>query len=172
MIVSGPRETPRVSRGKLVVASALARGWFLPAGVLQAMSLNTTNSGAARADSRVMTEEQIAAQLIAERERLEQAADLAQPPIRHFRRPEERSFTAEERPRVTILFGGLTWKHEKLIQAVFHGSGYRCETLPNPSLAAYHLGRGFGNPGQCNPAYFTVGNLVQYLRGLEARGLS
>ena len=89
-----------------------------------------------------------------------------------FRRPAERPFTAEERDHVTILFGGLTWKHEKLIQAVFQGSGYRCQPLSTPTLASYHLGRCFGNPGQCNPTYFTVGNLIQYLRDLEAQGLS
>ena len=141
------------------------------------MTFNTMNSGESSPkletpNTVTMTEEEIASQLIAERERLEQAAGLAQAQIRHFRRPEERPFTAEERQRVTILFGGLTWKHEKLIQAVFHGSGYRCECLPNPSLAAYHLGREFGNAAQCNPTYFTVGNLIRYLRGLEARGLS
>ncbi len=90
----------------------------------------------------------------------------------HFRRPTERPFTAAERDRVTILFGGFTWKHERLIQGVFQGCGYRCEPLPNPTLASYHLGRAFGNPGQCNPTYFTVGNLIQYLRELETRGLS
>ena len=136
------------------------------------MSFSAMDSGEARPDSGIMTEEEIASRLIAERERLELAAGLAQPRIRHFRRPEERPFTAEERQRVTILFGGLTWKHEKLIQAVFHGSGYRCENLPDPNLAAYHLGREFGNPAQCNPTYFTVGNLIQFLRGLEARGLT
>ena len=119
-----------------------------------------------------MAEEKIASQLVAERQRLEQAAGLAEVRVRQFHRPEERPFIAEERQRVTILFGGLTWKHEKLIQAVFHGNGYRCEDLPNPDLAAYHLGREFGNPAQCNPTYFTVGNLIQYLRGLEAGGLS
>ena len=90
----------------------------------------------------------------------------------HFRRPTERPFTAAERDHVTILFGGFTWKHEKLIQAVFQGCGYHCQPLPNPRLSSYHLGRAFGNPGQCNPAYFTVGNLIQYLRELETRGLS
>ncbi len=136
------------------------------------MSLNTVSSGETRPDIGVITEEEIASQLLAERERLKQVAGLAQPQVQHFRRPEERPFIAEERQRVTILFGGLTWKHEKFIQAVFHGSGYRCETLPNPNLAAYHLGREFGNPAQCNPTYFTVGNLIQYLRGLEAHGHS
>ena len=140
--------------------------------VLQAMSRNTTSAGEDRLDSGIIHEEDIASQLLAERERLEQAAGLAQPQVRHFRRPVERPFTGEERERVTILFGGLTWRHEKLIQAVFHGSGYRCEILPNPNLPAYHLGREFGNPTQCNPTYFTVGNLIRYLRGLEARGIS
>ena len=92
--------------------------------------------------------------------------------IRHFRRPAERPFTAQERDHVTILFGGLTWKHERLIQAAFQACGYRFQPLPDPLLASYHLGRSFGNPGQCNPAYFTVGNLIRYLRELEARGLS
>jgi hypothetical protein len=90
----------------------------------------------------------------------------------HFRRPVEGPFTAQERDHVTILFGGLTWKHERFIQAAFQACGYRFQALPNPTLTSYHLGRSFGNPGQCNPAYFTVGNLVQYLRELETRGLS
>jgi predicted nucleotide-binding protein (sugar kinase/HSP70/actin superfamily) len=33
------------------------------------------------------------------------------------------------------------------------------------------LGKEYGNNGQCNPTYFTVGNLVQYLQGLEASGI-
>ena len=136
------------------------------------MSVNAFTSGEARPEGGIMTEEKIASQLIAERQRLEQAAGLAEVRVQQFHRPEERPFIAEERQRVTILFGGLTWKHEKLIQAVFHGNGYRCEDLPNPDLAAYHLGREFGNPAQCNPTYFTVGNLIQYLRRLEAGGLS
>jgi predicted nucleotide-binding protein (sugar kinase/HSP70/actin superfamily) len=91
---------------------------------------------------------------------------------RHFRRPAERPFTAEERDHVTILFGGLTWKHEQLIQAAFQACGYRFQALSNPTLSSYHLGRRFGNPGQCNPTYFTVGNLIQYLRELESQGHS
>ena len=108
------------------------------------MKFNAMNPSAAGPDRVIMTEQEIASQLIEERERLEQAAGLTQPPVRHFRRPEERPFTADERQRVTILFGGLTWKHEALIRAVFQGSGYRCESLPNPDLAAYHLGRQLG----------------------------
>src|SRR5580698_2065909 len=79
---------------------------------------------------------------------------------------------AEERSRVTILFGGFTWKHEDLIRAVFQGCGYRCEKLPVPDVPAFQTGKEFGNNGQCNPTYFTVGNLVQYLQFLEKEGLT
>jgi predicted nucleotide-binding protein (sugar kinase/HSP70/actin superfamily) len=108
--------------------------------------------------------------LQAERTRLRTEAGLVQ--LQHFKKPVERSFRAEERDKVTILFGGLTWKHEKLIQAVFQGCGYKCEIVPTPDVAAFQTGKEFGNNGQCNPTYFTVGNLVQYLQGLEKQGMS
>jgi predicted nucleotide-binding protein (sugar kinase/HSP70/actin superfamily) len=69
------------------------------------------------------------------------------------------------------LFGGFTWKHEDLIRAVFQGTGYRCEKLPVPDVPAFQTGKEFGNNGQCNPTYFTVGNLVQYLQFLEKEGI-
>ena len=112
----------------------------------------------------------IATQLKEERARLSAQAGLVQ--LQHFKKPVERSFTADEREKVTILFGGLTWKHEKLIQAVFKGCGYKCEIVPTPDVAAFQLGKEYGNNGQCNPTYFTVGNLVQYLQGLEKQGMS
>ncbi len=66
--------------------------------------------------------------LEAERMRLRKIAGLDRPT--HFHRPVERAFTAEERSKVTILFGGFTWKHEDLIRAVFQGCGYRCKDSP------------------------------------------
>src|SRR6201984_389903 len=107
--------------------------------------------------------------LAAERARLREKAGLSAPS--HFHRPVERAFTADERSRVTILFGGFTWKHEDLIRAVFQGCGYNCEKLPVPDVAGFQTGKEFGNNGQCNPTYFTVGNLVQYLQFLEKEGL-
>jgi predicted nucleotide-binding protein (sugar kinase/HSP70/actin superfamily) len=92
--------------------------------------------------------------------------------VKQYRRPAERPFTAEEREKVTILIGGLTPKHEEFIRAVFQGSGYRCERLPAPDQEAFLLGKEFGNNGQCSPAYFTSGALIQYLRKLEAVGMS
>ena len=107
--------------------------------------------------------------LAAERTRLRKLAGLDVP--EHFHKPIERPFTAEERSRVTILFGGLTWKHEELIRAVFLGTGYHCERVPVPDVAGFQLGKEYGNNGQCNPTYFTVGNLVKYLQSLEASGM-
>src|SRR5258708_22616061 len=75
------------------------------------------------------------------------------------------------RDNVMILFGVMTWKHEELIKAVFHGNGYKFEMVPFPNVAAFQLGKEYGNNGQCNPTYFTVGNLVQYLQLLESAGV-
>ena len=113
---------------------------------------------------------EIQKRLEAERIRLRKIAGLDQPT--HFHRPVERAFTAEERSKVTILFGGFTWKHEDLIRAIFQGCGYRCEKLPVPDVPAFQIGKEYGNNGQCNPTYFTVGNLVQHLQFLEKEGLS
>jgi len=112
---------------------------------------------------------EIAERLAAERIRLRKLAGLDG--HTHFHKPIERAFTAEERNKVTILFGGFTWKHEDLIRAVFQGCGYRCEKLPVPDVPAFQLGKEYGNNGQCNPTYFTVGNLVQYLQFLEKEGV-
>src|SRR3984893_641154 len=115
-------------------------------------------------------DQELQQRLAAERVRLRQQAGLNSPS--HFHRPVERPFTAEQRNRVTILFGGFTWKHEDLIRAVFQGCGYNCEKLPVPDVAGFQTGKEFGNNGQCNPTYFTVGNLVQYLQFLEKEGVS
>jgi hypothetical protein len=39
----------------------------------------------------------------------------------------ERPFTAAERGKVTILVGGITWKHDNMFKAVFEGCGYKCK---------------------------------------------
>ncbi len=93
-------------------------------------------------------------------------------PVQQYARANERPFTVAERGQVTILFGGLTPAHETLIQAVLQSCGHKAEPLPQPDLEACLIGRQFGNNGVCNPAYFTVGNLVKHLKCLEASGLS
>ncbi len=92
--------------------------------------------------------------------------------VKHYRRPEERPLTAAERETATILIGGLTAKHEQFIRAVFQGGGHKCEILPVPDQAAFQIGKEYGNNGQCSPAYFTAGSLIQFLKDLESGGLS
>src|SRR5688572_21823610 len=123
--------------------------------------------------SRQDIEAEIERRLAEERRHLQtRLRDETASPPRHFHRPIERPFSAAERDRVTILFGGLTWKHERLIRAAFESAGYRVEIMPTPDVAGFQLGKEYGNNGQCNPTYFMVGHLIKYLQGLEATGVS
>jgi predicted nucleotide-binding protein (sugar kinase/HSP70/actin superfamily) len=117
-------------------------------------------------------EDIIQKRLAEERARLEHEAGLETREVHHFKRPVERTFNAAQRGHTTLLFGGLTWKHEKLIHGALEGLGYVAEALPAPNVSAFQLGKEYGNNGQCNPTYFTVGNLVQYLQSLEEQGLT
>ena len=127
--------------------------------------------GGPRVSSQVTPSEELIRQhLIDERARLEQEAGLDPRQIQHFERPVERPFTREQRPHTTVLFGGLTWKHEHLIEGALEGLGYLCAPLPVPDVEAFQLGKEYGNNGQCNPTYFTVGNLVKHLQTLERDG--
>ena len=110
--------------------------------------------------------------LEAERKRLEKEAGIERKEIHHFHKPIELPFTSLQRGHTTILFGGLTWKHEQLVHAALEGLGYRCESVPVPNKKAFQLGKEYGNNGQCNPTYFTVGNLVQFVQDLEAKGMT
>ena len=116
-------------------------------------------------------EEMIRQRVAEERARLEKEAGLVHKEVHHFQKPVERGFTADQRKHTTLLFGGLTWKHEKLVHGALEGLGYRCEVVPTPDVKAFQLGKEYGNNGQCNPTYFTVGNLVQYLQKLEESGI-
>ena len=83
-----------------------------------------------------------------------------------------REFTREQREHTTILVSGLTMAHDLFIQAALRGIGYKVLALDVPDNDALQYGREYGNRGQCNPTYFTVGNLVKYLDGLRDRGMS
>jgi predicted nucleotide-binding protein (sugar kinase/HSP70/actin superfamily) len=118
------------------------------------------------------TEAAIRQRLEEERKRLEKEAGIERREVHHFHKPIERAFTKPQRDNTTVLFGGLTWKHERMVHAALERLGYRCESVPVPNKKAFQLGKEYGNNGQCNPTYFTVGNLVQYVQDLEAKGLT
>ncbi|MCB9780030.1 MAG: 2-hydroxyglutaryl-CoA dehydratase [Alphaproteobacteria bacterium] len=63
--------------------------------------------------------------------------------------------------------------HDELVCSALRGIGYVAEYLEVPTTDALQIGKEFGNRGQCNPTYFTVGNLVKHLQELrDVKGLS
>ncbi|HEY0189711.1 MAG TPA: 2-hydroxyglutaryl-CoA dehydratase, partial [Kofleriaceae bacterium] len=83
-----------------------------------------------------------------------------------------REFTREQREHTTILVSGLTMAHDLFIQAALRGIGYKVMAMDVADNDALQFGREYGNRGQCNPTYFTVGNLVKYLDGLRDQGMT
>ncbi len=82
-------------------------------------------------------------------------------------------FKVSDRPHTTLLVSGLTLAHDQLVAAALRGLGYKVELLESPDNAALQFGKEFGNRGQCNPTYYTVGNLVKSLAHLrDQKGLS
>lgn len=94
---------------------------------------------------------------------------LAEPRVEHWVDANPRAFTRAERPHTTILLGGLTVAHDTLARAALAGLGYHVRPLDVPDTDALRVGKEFGNRAQCNPTYFTVGNLVKYLMQLRDR---
>ncbi|HXJ21210.1 MAG TPA: 2-hydroxyglutaryl-CoA dehydratase [Polyangia bacterium] len=78
-------------------------------------------------------------------------------------------FAASKRQETTLLISGLTRAHDYLIQGGLLGLGYKVEVIDVPDNEALRYGKEFGNRGQCNPTYFTVGNLVKCLTERAAR---
>jgi predicted nucleotide-binding protein (sugar kinase/HSP70/actin superfamily) len=86
--------------------------------------------------------------------------------------PKEPIVYADKKDTI-MLVGGLSILQDKLIQAALQSIGENFIALPNPTFESYQRGKEFGNRGQCNPTYFTVGNLVKYLQSLrDEKGLS
>jgi len=82
-------------------------------------------------------------------------------------------FKKSERAHVTILCGGLTMAHDYLVAGALRGRGYEVRALDCPDNDSLRFGKEFGNKSQCNPTYFTVGNLVKELCRLrDEEGLS
>jgi predicted nucleotide-binding protein (sugar kinase/HSP70/actin superfamily) len=72
-------------------------------------------------------------------------------------------FTKSEKADITLVIGGLTMAHDYLVEGAFRSLGYNVLALDAPDYDALRVGKEFGNRGQCNPTYFTVGNLVKFL---------
>jgi predicted nucleotide-binding protein (sugar kinase/HSP70/actin superfamily) len=83
------------------------------------------------------------------------------------------TFTKSEKSKITILVSGLTMAHDYFVEGGLKGVGYNVQALDCPDVAALQFGKEFGNRGQCNPTYFTVGNLVKFLCTLrDKHGMS
>lgn len=91
----------------------------------------------------------------------------------HWRDNNYQQFTKRQRRETTMLFGGLTEMHDALLEAGLSAMGYRAKALAHPDTHSLQYGKEFGNRGQCNPTYFTVGNLIKYLVRLrDVEGMS
>jgi predicted nucleotide-binding protein (sugar kinase/HSP70/actin superfamily) len=114
-------------------------------------------------DSKVIGYEEIDAMLeafeAAERKRM----NLDQETVTQWADPNPQTFTKAQRDSTTLLIGGLTLAHDQLLTSAISGLGYHVRPLDVPDTDALRFGKEFGNRGQCNPTYFTVGNLVKHL---------
>lgn len=84
--------------------------------------------------------------------------------VTHYSAYKARPFTREQRDTTTILFGGLTWKHERLVQGVFNNLNYNAKPLPNITRADLDAGKELIDVGACCPTIFTTGSLVNFLK--------
>ncbi len=68
-----------------------------------------------------------------------------------------------------IIFGGLPAVHQKAIKGAMEFLGYNAIPLPEPDNEALKIGKEYCNRGQCNPTYYTTGNLIKFLREQDKR---
>ena len=93
---------------------------------------------------------------------------LSEPPTpagrAHYRAYTPRPFTRAERDTTTMLFGGLHWRVERVLQAVLENVGYKAQVLPVATKEDLLTGREVADIGQCCPTSFTTGNLANFLK--------
>ncbi len=87
----------------------------------------------------------------------------------HYRAYTPKPFTKEDRDRVTILFGGLHWRVDRVLQGVFASQGYQTKLLPTATKDDLLTGREMADIGQCCPTSFVTGNLANFLKSEGAR---
>jgi predicted nucleotide-binding protein (sugar kinase/HSP70/actin superfamily) len=87
----------------------------------------------------------------------------------HYRSYKPLPFTKKERPDTTVLFGGLHWRVERVIQGALENLGYVTQVLPTATREDMLTGREVADIGQCCPTSFTTGNLANFLRNIAER---
>ncbi|MFT7880248.1 MAG: hypothetical protein ABXS91_07645 [Sulfurimonas sp.] len=93
--------------------------------------------------------------------------------LSHWRESPSKKIAYAPKEETIFLSGGLTLLQDKLIESALNSLGIRYISLPNPDFTSFQTGKAYGNRGQCNPTYFTVGNLVKYLKKLrDEQGIS
>ena len=115
------------------------------------------------ADGEVASYGEIEAELRQYEEEQRERLGLMDEVIDHWSDSNPQQFTKSQVENTTLLCGGLTQAQDYLIQGAFEGLGYKVQCLDVPDYEALRYGKEFGNRGQCNPTYFTVGNLVKTL---------
>ncbi len=63
-----------------------------------------------------------------------------------------------------IIFGGLPAVHQRAIKGAMEFLGYNAIPLPEPDNEALKIGKEYCNRGQCNPTYYTTGNLIKFFK--------
>ena len=117
--------------------------------------------------------EAIDSELKAFEEREKERMGIVDSLIEHWTDSNPQHFTESQRANTIMLTGGLTRAHDYLAIGALSSMGYKLQALDVPNYDALRVGKEFGNRGQCNPTYFTVGNLVKYLIHLrDEKGLS
>ena len=130
---------------------------------VQKTRLPIVNGGAKAAKTDVALEAELKAFEEAERERLGIKAERKQWADNMLDSKVKKS----ERGNVTLLIAGLTAAQDFLCEGALASLGYKVKNFGTPDNAGLQVGKEFGNRGQCNPTYFTVGNLVKYLIDLR-----
>ena len=133
--------------------------------------MNSTNgNGNGTTDLDALSLEAIEAELEKFEQEERKKLGLPTDEVKQWFDPLPREFTASQREHTTLLVSGLTMAHDLFCQASLRGIGYKVLALDIPDNTALQYGREYGNRGQCNPTYFTVGNLVKYLHELKEQG--
>lgn len=118
----------------------------------------------------ISVEDELAAFEAEERKRLGLGPEVTTKTQWHDAVPQ--TFTPDQRKTTTLLHSGLTIAHDLFIIRALRGIGYNSIALDAPDYDSLRFGKEFGNRGQCNPTYFTVGNLIKYLTNLRDSGMA